>query len=267
MKTHALLQRDWGMVNSHAQCTEWHQTLRGRAFEKVHNLDDNAFDRHKFTIRKRAERKNLSGRRKSQTSPVETVEATIVAYCIKCSRIGQPLTHEQVLALAIVLIEDTVVAAKVVCSKKKYSQYSNNQPLLGKAGHNTFMSRHHDILRKGEACTKYINHQEWVMYESFSKMYKAVYKMMVTAGVAKKLPEAVWWFDQDGHIVFNEEEAFGKKSKYFLEHPEYCIYVDETSSNKNQKQDGHLGGKDSFCQWAKLKLVGLVLSTTFTLRC
>jgi hypothetical protein len=53
---------------------------------------------------------------------------------------------------------------------------------------------------------------------------------MVRAGVAKKLPEAVW-FDEDGNIVLNEEEAFREKSQYVLEHPEYCVYVDETGSN------------------------------------
>jgi hypothetical protein len=110
-------------------------------------------------------------------------------------------------------------------------------PLLGKNWHNAFMLRHREILWKGKACTKDINHQEWGTYENLSNMYKAVYKTMVTAGVSKKLPEAVW-FDHDGNIVLNEEEAFGEKLKYFLEHSEYCVYVDETGSNTNQKQDG-----------------------------
>jgi hypothetical protein len=57
-----------------------------RTVEKAHNLDDNELDRHKFTIRKRAERKNPSGRSESQMSPMEAVEPTIVAYCIKCMR-------------------------------------------------------------------------------------------------------------------------------------------------------------------------------------
>jgi hypothetical protein len=35
--------------------------------------------------------------------------------------------------------------------RTKYSQYSNNQPLLGKVWYNAFMSHHHDILRKGKA--------------------------------------------------------------------------------------------------------------------
>jgi hypothetical protein len=167
--------------------------------EKAHNLDDNELDCHKFTIQKWAERKNPSGRGKSQMSPMEVVEPTIVAYCIKCSKISQPLMHEQVLALAILLIEGTDMAVQVICWKKKYSQYHNNQPLLGKNWYKTFMLCHYDIIWKGKACTKDINHQEWVMYENVSNMYEAVYETMVTAGVTKKLPEAVW-LDQDGKI-------------------------------------------------------------------
>jgi hypothetical protein len=73
-------------------------------------------------------------------------------------------------------------------------------------------------------------------------MYDSVYETMVKAGVAEKLPEVVW-FDRDGNIVLNEEEAFGEKLQYFLKHPEYCVYIDETGSNTNQKADGHLGSQ------------------------
>jgi hypothetical protein len=104
------------------------------------------------------------------------------------------------------------------------------------------MTRNQDILRKGKARTKDINQQEWVTYENFANMYESVYETMVKAGVATKLPEAVW-FDRDGNIVLNEEQAFGEKSKYLLQHPEYCVYVDETGSNTNQKADGHVGGR------------------------
>jgi hypothetical protein len=44
-------------------------------------------------------------------------------------------------------------------------------------------------------------------------------------------------------VVFNEEEAFGKKYKYFLERPDYCMCVDKTGSSTNQKADSHLGGQ------------------------
>jgi hypothetical protein len=91
--------------------------------EESHDLKENALNRHKFTIRKCTERNNPSGRSELQTSPMESVEPTIVAYCIKCSRIGQSLTQDQVLSLAILLIEGTEMAAQVIAWKKKYSQY------------------------------------------------------------------------------------------------------------------------------------------------
>jgi hypothetical protein len=198
---------------------------------------------------------------------MEAVEPTIVAYCIKCSKIGQPLTHEQVLALAISLIEGTDVAAQVINWKKKYSQYYNNQPLLGKNWYNaSFMVRHHEILRRGKARTKDINRQEWVTYKNFSNMYETVYETMVRAGVAKKLPEAVWFDEDSSNIVLNEEEAFGEKSQYVLEHPEYCVYVDETGSNTNQKQDGHLGGRRFVLPVGKTEVgrVGAINNLHFT---
>jgi hypothetical protein len=70
------------------------------------------------------------------------MEPTIVAFCIKCSRIGQSLTQEQVWTLAISLIEDIIVAAQVVAWKRKYSHYYDNQPLLGGKGwYDSFMMR------------------------------------------------------------------------------------------------------------------------------
>jgi hypothetical protein len=90
-----------------------------RDAEKAFDLEGNSLDPHASAIRKRAERKNPSGRGESQTSPMELAEPTIVAYCIKCSRISQPLTHDQVRALAISLIDGTEVAKQVINWKKK----------------------------------------------------------------------------------------------------------------------------------------------------
>jgi hypothetical protein len=103
--------------------------------------------------------------------------------------------------------------------KREYSHYHDNQPLLaGKGWYDRFMMRNQDILQKGKARSKDINQKEWVTYDNFSQIYDSVYEMMVKAAVAEKLPEAVW-FDHDGNIVLNEEEAFGEKSQYFLKHP------------------------------------------------
>jgi hypothetical protein len=100
----------------------------------------------------------------------------------------------------------------------------------------------------------------------FSNIDEAVYETMVMANVATKLPEAVW-FDCDGHIVFNEEEAFGEKSKYLLKNPEYCVYLDKTGLNKNQKTDGHLRGQRFVLPVGKTEVgwVGAINDQHFTM--
>ncbi len=41
----------------------------------------------------------------------------------------------------------------------------------------------------------------------------------------------------------DEEDAFGFPTEYVLTHPHMVVYVDKTSSNTNQKMDGHIGGE------------------------
>jgi hypothetical protein len=90
-----------------------------RAVEEMYELEEKALDSYKSAIRKRVFRKNPSGIGESSRTPMASAEPTIVAYCIKCSQIGQPLTHDQVRELAISLVEDTALEAAVVNWKKK----------------------------------------------------------------------------------------------------------------------------------------------------
>jgi hypothetical protein len=59
------------------------------------------------------------------------VEPVIVEYCVKLSRIGQPLTREEAVALAISLITGTELENTVIAWKKKFSKYKDGDPLLG----------------------------------------------------------------------------------------------------------------------------------------
>jgi hypothetical protein len=70
------------------------------------------------------------------------------------------------------LIEGTEVAA---AWKKKFSQYHDNQPLLGKGWYDNFMMQNQDVLRKGRAKSRDINRKEWVTYENFLNMYDSIY--------------------------------------------------------------------------------------------
>ncbi len=61
-------------------------------------------------------------------------------------------------------------------------------------------------------------------------MYENVYKMMVEAGIAEVVEEAI------------QHEA-GLLTKYKLTHPKYLVFVNETGCNTNQLNDGKVGGE------------------------
>jgi len=71
-------------------------------------------------------------------------------------------------------------------------------------------------------------------------MYKGVHAAMVDAQVAIELEEEVF-VRMDGTITEHEGESVGKKTKFLLTKPEYCLYVDEVGCNTSQKADGNMG--------------------------
>lgn len=73
-------------------------------------------------------------------------------------------------------------------------------------------------------------------------MYDEVYDMMVKAGVAIKLDEKVM-LDIDGKVVYSKEEMYGRPPQFQVTKPEQILFVDETGSNTNQKDDGLEGGQ------------------------
>jgi hypothetical protein len=54
-----------------------------------------------------------------------------------------------------------------------------------------------------------------------------------------------------GKIVETKEEAFGEKSKYLMQHPEYCVYVDETGLTRTRRTIAILGAEDLSFQGAR----------------
>jgi hypothetical protein len=73
-------------------------------------------------------------------------------------------------------------------------------------------------------------------------MYDGVYAAMVEAGVAEKLDHEIM-FDKNGNETDNETMMHGKPTTFRLLKPENCLFVDETGSNTNQKEDGNVGGR------------------------
>jgi hypothetical protein len=73
-------------------------------------------------------------------------------------------------------------------------------------------------------------------------MYNGVYEKSVDADITEVLDYEVW-LDIHGHIVQAKEEAYGRKIKYLLKHPEKLIFVDEVGKNISQKGDVNDGGQ------------------------
>jgi hypothetical protein len=64
---------------------------------------------------------------------------------------------------------------------------------------------------------------------------------METAGVAVRLPDAVWVNKNQDKTT--EDLAFGRKATHLLSRPDYVIFVDEVGSNTSQEGDGALSGE------------------------
>jgi hypothetical protein len=112
---------------------------------------------------------------------------------------------------------------------KKLQKLNCNQR-LGDAWYRGFLSCHQDQLTRNASAVKDLKRRTWVKTENFKNMYENVYKMMVEAGIAEVVEEAI------------QHEA-GLLTKYKLTHPKYLVFVNETGCNTNQLNDGKVGGE------------------------
>jgi hypothetical protein len=114
--------------------------------------------------------------------------------------------------------------------------------LVGEGWYQGFMKRKSDVVRTKQCKVQDCKRYTWCTYNNFFQMYNDVYKRMVEAGVAKRLDEEVM-LDKEGNIVTNKEEMFGHPTRYIVTKPKRILFVDETGSNTNQKEDGFAGGQ------------------------
>ena len=49
-------------------------------------------------------------------------------------------------------------------------------------------------------------------------------------------------FDKEGNEVNDENKIYGRKTRNRITFPDNAVFVDETGSNANQKDDGYIGG-------------------------
>jgi hypothetical protein len=71
-------------------------------------------------------------------------------------------------------------------------------------------------------------------------MHDGVYEKLAEAGIADDLADERW-LDIHGNIVETESEAYGRKMKYLLRHPEKLLFVDEVGDNISKKGDDNAG--------------------------
>ena len=221
------------------------------------------------TITKRVYRNNLTGYKYQSTSPVAQMEPVLCDYCVRLCKIGKALDKKQVLLLANSLIERRGWEQQVIEWKISQGMYDPDKPLLGKKWYYSFLKRYKHKIRRGRCKIQDVNRKSWCTYDHFEAMYADVYETMVKAGVDSRLDEAVW-LNKDGYIVADDDPAkFGRKTKYMMEHPEWCLFADETGCNTNQKEDGYRGGQlfvlENGCEEGGL--TGVATDIHFTVMC
>jgi hypothetical protein len=199
----------------------------------------------KRTVISRVQRNNVAGCQPQSTSPLKAVEPIVVQYCERLAEMGAPLTRDQVIDLANGLIKGTEHEHALHCFKNMRGLLSpqekeNNQALVRSSWYQSFMERNKNRLKRSKGFVKDVNRHTWCTVENFEGMYDRTYMAMVKSGIAELLEEEVL-FNRDNNVV--EENGFGRKSRYKITHPEYLLFCDETGSNTNMKNDGHVGGE------------------------
>ena len=127
-----------------------------------------------------------------------SIEPAILKIAVQKSKMNQPLTVAEGLQLANSLIRPgSKLESKVMMHMKKRGQVSisgcgSTAPgnLLGKGYWKGFCKQHHHLLVSQRGVQFGHHHSEWCNFQNFQTMYELVYKAMVHAGVAEKLPEA-----------------------------------------------------------------------------
>lgn len=101
------------------------------------------------TVRARVARGRLDGSNEATTSPLMEIEDRIYARCRELQSVGQLHSKEQVIQLAIAVIEATPrLTERLVEWKKKYSHHEDGQSLVGDGWYRGFRQRHNFQLKQ-----------------------------------------------------------------------------------------------------------------------
>ena len=195
------------------------------------------------TIRQRVLRNKtvvLNHHRGGHSSPLESLDDTIVDIVLMMARICQCLTPSSGLALVNSMIDGQPIQQDLIAWKKKYC-ISDASGTVGKSYWRAFMNRNRHRLVSNRGQKYALDRQNWTTCVNFKNTYDHTLEEMITAGVAVKL-EVPTWQDRYGNIC-PEEEAFGCKVTHKLLYPGMCLVGDEVGGNLNMSGDGHSGGQ------------------------
>jgi hypothetical protein len=93
----------------------------------------------KESVLSRIRNHNLTGYSKSHESPLFEIEEMIVDFCLLLARMGQGLTKEEVIELAVELIKGTVHEGRLnMCKSLRRIDHGNG---LGRAWYRGFLKR------------------------------------------------------------------------------------------------------------------------------
>ena len=228
-------------------------TLKGiiSYVEKKFDLPSNSI--RPKTIRSRFIRKNLDGTAAQRISPLVAIEPLLVEYCKKLALMGAPLTRDQVISLATDLIKGTDYEKNLLATKKlrqviqvpvidDFEEEDKEVTVIGVKWYYGFMRRNCDEVKRAKGYIRDINRFNYCTYSNFELAYNCAYEAMVVAKVATKLDKPTL-FDADGKIVTDPDLACGLPTQFMMTKPTYCLFVDETGKNTNQKNDGQIGGQ------------------------
>jgi len=197
--------------------------------------------------------KKLIAAGKGKVSPLVAIEGYFLEIILELANMHQPVTAAGALNLINSLISTSDLQEELIAWKRKHGIKGDNEGKLGAHYWVNFKKRHPEINSK-RAVRFDSKRDDWCTVENFEKMYKGVYKAMVDANVAIEVEEEVL-VGLDGSIVETTEESVGRKTRYLLTRPEYCLYVDEVGCNTSQKSDGNVGGQKFIVQGNQRALI------------
>jgi hypothetical protein len=156
------------------------------------------------------------------------IEAHLLASIPRRAALCQPVTCAEGLELVNSMIEGTQAQLVLMEWKKNDLKNMPNDDTFGTLGHRY---RQNCCRRNADVITlkKYVQfnskRDDLCRLNNFADKYDGVYNKLVESGAAEKLGHAVWRHTHN-IIVQAEAEAYGRKMRYSLLHPEKLVFVD-----------------------------------------